>query len=300
MSEFGAVRDRDLFKKIKDEYNNKKSTYNFSKKLRDGAEFYAAFSDPDSEVWTMFDQLERKSIGKSIYSLNLFGVNQYNPLLLSCLSHSPGIFPEVIELVVMIAFRYSMIGAGGTGNIERAISDAALLLRKHPSSTIEDVFAKVSHLYPNDDQFVTDFSVKKVTQSGLARYILRTINDFLDDSGQIVNPDAYTVNLEHILPKKFREDDWEGFRLGGDIEIVDFIDRIGNMTLLKGALNTQISNKSFVEKKIKYLDHTPLQVARYVYNQDTWTHLNVDENQALLATTASRIWCLPYAKQQQV
>ncbi len=295
MAEFGVVRDKDLFKRIKEEYSDKKSVYALSRKLRDSAEYYSAFSDPDSEVWTMFDHADRAAISRNIQALNLFGVNQYYPLLLSSLANAPELFPEVIRLVVIVAFRYSIIGAGGTGNIEKAISDASIQLRKSPTSTIEEVFAKVSHLYPSDDQFESDFSGKRITQSALARYILRKTNDFLDDGAQIVNPDAYTVNLEHVLPKKFKEEGWEDFKCGEDIEIVDYIDRIGNMTLIRGALNTQSSNRSFAEKKIKYLEHEPLMVAQYIYAQDTWTYKDVNANQSALAATAKQIWRLPYA-----
>lgn len=295
LSESGVVRDKDLFKKIKENYNDKKSVYLLSKNLKNNAEYYASLSDADSELWSMFDPMPRSIISKNIRTLNLLGVNQYNPLLLSALSNAPDLFSDILNLVVTFAFRYSIIGAGGTGNIERAFSDAATHLRSKPNSTIEEIFGKVTQLYPKKEQFIADFSGKKIPQSAIARYILRAINDHSDQSGKIVNPDSYTVNLEHVLPKKFKEEDWEVFRDGEDIEIEDYIDRLGNMTLLKGALNIQSSNKSFAEKKSRYLDHEPLRVAEYVYAQETWTYRNVDENQRLMAELAAEIWDLPYS-----
>lgn len=292
LSEFGVVRDKDLFKKIREKYVDKSQAWKFSRKLRDSAESYSALHDPDSEVWTMFDPQARKSIAKNIQVLNLFGVNQYNPLLLSALSNSPDIFSDVLNIVVIFAFRYSIIGSGGTGNIERAFTEAALHLKANPGATAADVFAKVSHLYPTDEQFESDFGATSITQSSIARYILRTINDTLDEKGQIVDPDTYVVNLEHVLPKKFKEEEWESFKAGDDIEIAEYVDRLGNMTLLKVGLNSQSSNKSFAVKKTKYLEHSPLKVAEYVYSKSDWTYKNVEENQALLAKEASTIWRL--------
>ena len=194
------------------------------------------------------------------------------------------------------AFRYSIIRGAGTGNIERAFTDAALLLHKRgKDATIIDIWEKVAHLYPGDTEFESDFAEKQITQSALARYILRSINDHLDDSGAVADSDAFTVNLEHVLPKNFNENEWEDFKDGDDIEIVEYVDRIGNMTLLTVALNSRSSNKSFADKKRKYEEKPPLKISQYVYDQNRWTYRNVEENQRRLATIANRVWSVDYA-----
>lgn len=295
LSESGVVRDKELFKKIKSKFDDKKSVFNLSRNLRDSAEYYGALQDAESEIWTLFDPVDRRDIRKNIDTLSVFRVNQYNPLLLSSILSSPSSFPNVVDLVVKFAFRYSIIGNGGTGNIEKAFSNAAVKLRKHPDSSIEEIFAEVAHLYPTDEEFVREFSRKSVTQSAIARYILRTINDWLGDDSVIANPDSYVLNLEHVLPKKFRYDDWAKFSGDGEADLGDFVDRLGNMILLKVGLNSQSSNRSFAEKIALYRDHEPLPVSKYVYAQDEWTAAAIDEHQSQMAELARKIWALPYA-----
>ncbi len=296
LAESGVVRDKDLFKKIKSKYDDNRSVHKLSRNLRESAEYYAALHDPEAELWTMYDAIARREIARGIDSLATFRVNQYNPLLLSALQNAPDVFPKVLEMVVVFAFRYSIIGSGGTGNIEKAFSNAAVHLRKNPQSSIEDIFADVSHLYPHSEQFRSDFSEKSVTQSAIARYILRKINDHVEDGSKIVNPDSFVVNLEHILPKKYLEIHWAKFADGADVEPDEYVDRLGNMTLLKVGLNSQSSNKSFADKLAFYKAHEPLPIAKYVYGCEEWNYRTVDENQKGMAEIAEVVWRLPYAE----
>lgn len=243
----------------------------------------------------MFDSTDRRAIKKNLETLSIFRVNQYNPLLLSSLSNYADSFPEVVDLVVKFAFRYSIIGNGGTGNIEKAFSNAAVRVRKGDQPTIEEIFSDVSHLYPSDEEFLREFSRKSVTQSAIARYVLRTINDYLGDDSVIANPDSYVLNLEHVLPKKYRHDDWIDFVEDEDLEVNDYVDRLGNMILLKVSLNSQSSNRSFKDKLGLYRQHEPLPVSKFVYEQERWTAAAIEQNQTMLAEVACKIWSLPYA-----
>ncbi|MEH7223424.1 HNH endonuclease family protein, partial [Bacillus sp. JJ1566] len=59
------------------------------------------------------------------------------------------------------------------------------------------------------------------------------------------------VHVEHILPKK-PNSDWIVYLDQFEEEYEDFINRIGNLTLLSGTFNREASNKMFDIKKNNY------------------------------------------------
>jgi len=291
LSQYGIVRDKDLYKSIKDKYRDKSSILGLSKELRDEAEFYGAFNDPQGDIWTIFDAVKRRTIIRGLEDLKTFGVNQYYPLLLSTVIANPDMLPAIIGTTVNFAFRYSIIGAGGTGNIEKAVSDAAIYVRnKKSASTAVGAFEYLAHLYPTDDEFMQNFAEKKLSQANLARYALRKINDFRQDNGMIVDDDAFEVNLEHILPQGYDEKTWSGFADGEDLDYDEYVYRLGNMTLIKSEINRKASNLSFEKKKEEYLSIEPLRVSDYIIKQDSWNFRCVEENQQQLAKDAVKIW----------
>jgi hypothetical protein len=202
----------------------------------------------------------------------------------------PELLPDIIDIVVNFAFRYSIIGSGGTGNIEAAVSNAAVYVRNADHVQLSKVFSYLAPLYPSDADFKKSFAEKKITQAAIARYTLKKMNDFLYDNGAVVDDDAFEVNLEHILPQTFDADKWSDFTKGEDIEISDYVHRLGNMTLLKGTSNRRASNKTFSEKKAEYLSIEPLKISEFVIAQDQWTYEAVEQNQAMMADLASKIW----------
>ncbi|MCI8460130.1 MAG: HNH endonuclease, partial [Bacilli bacterium] len=85
----------------------------------------------------------------------------------------------------------------------------------------------------------------------------------------------YVYSLEHIMPRKWKENwfndignglkDVNGNQLDvpQSIEYRDnHIDMLGNMTLLKGRLNSSISNKDFPTKMVKIKEFASLKITK--------------------------------------
>ncbi len=289
LSKFGVVRDKELYSRIKEKYTTKSNVVSFSRELRDSSDIYSALADPQSSLWTMFDGNQRSKILPLLEDLNLFGVNQYNPLLLATLESNPTIFLSILRMVVAFAFRYSIIAGSGTGNIERNFTEAAVFVRNNTSCSAADVFAKIDHLYPDDNEFFESFKDKSITQSAIARYILRKINDKLEEnSGLVVNKDGFAMSLEHILPQKFTDESWGQF--SDESDTADYVYRIGNMTLLTSTINRKAANKSFSEKVELYSDSELLRISEELASATKWQKLEVENRQARLAKVAKQIW----------
>lgn len=68
------------------------------------------------------------------------------------------------------------------------------------------------------------------------------------------------------------------------------VNTLGNLTLLSESLNRSAGNKSFPEKREKFLEHTGLFLTKWFSTRDCWTEADIRERGEHLATLAIRIW----------
>lgn len=96
------------------------------------------------------------------------------------------------------------------------------------------------------------------------------------------------VDLEHILPQK--PDDYWLRRLGND-EPIEWIHRLGNLTVIDKGLNRGIQNKSFIHKKKKY-QISEIKITRDLVRSKDWGPSSIDKRQRKFAKLAPNIWKL--------
>ncbi|WP_236852440.1 HNH endonuclease family protein [Celeribacter marinus] len=65
---------------------------------------------------------------------------------------------------------------------------------------------------------------------------------------------------------------------------------LGNLTLLTGGLNISSGNKSFVEKKAKFAEHTGLFLNKWFSSKSQWTEEEIRERGERLADLAVARW----------
>jgi hypothetical protein len=156
------------------------------------------------------------------------------------------------------------------------------MLRRHiceyRTSELDDIFSKLADVqrtdvikwlkdnlkehFPSDDEFrekIFKHSFKREEER--AKYILEQFEyDLIGDQGEYVLNSGNELHLEHIIPqtidtkKSFKEyGDWIGY-LGKDAlsKHGQYVDRIGNYTLLGQKLNIKASNNPFRAKKKEY------------------------------------------------
>lgn len=294
LSTESVIRDKDLYRALCEKHDTLQKVRTLSKSLKDSAEFYGSLNDIDNDLWSAFDAQPRRRIRRNIEQLNLFRATQHYPLLIVALDVSTPIFPELLEMVVNFTFRYTVIGRESANRLEAAFSKAATYLRNNADAGIADVFEHLREIFPNDDSFVSDFSAFKVRGGPLARYILRSINDHLaGDTGFRTEDDPDKVNLEHILPKSIPED-WRAFFPEEQNPPDEYVDRLGNLTLLRTRLNANARNKPFADKKAFELQAEPYEITKNVLEQDAWGPEQINNRQIQLASVAKDIWRVDY------
>lgn len=290
LSTKGIIRDKELYNEITNSFKGPTPVRDFAAKLRDAAHFYGSFDEAESTWWDDFEAPDRRLIRKAIEELNLFRFTQCYPLLLAIMETEPSLFPRVLRMIVNFSFRYIVIGNRSSNDLEKPFSDAAISVRGKTATNIPDIFSFLAPLYPADADFKSYFAKKAIKESRLARYVLAGVSDHQSRSKGmkvIDNPDD--VNVEHILPQKFKEQHGWLATFANEEEAAECVNRIGNLTLLLSALNRKLQNDLFAKKVVEY-GKNPLEITKDVLGVTNWDAAAIDKRQVEMAEVAAQVW----------
>lgn len=283
-SRYNLVRKQNLFKSVRNTIRNTEEAFNLLDELEKNAQLYAAFSQPEDEIWQSEGQ---KS---SIHQLKLFNVKQCFPLLLAAYTQfKQDEFERLLRCCVVISFRYNIIGGLNPNRLEEEYSAAAREISDKKLTTATTVFAKLKTVYVSDEEFASTFSAKTFTAKTrgdkLIRYILFAIENQI--SGKKYDSQDKRITVEHILPENPKQG-WESFFTTE--EQAQYVYRLGNLTLLEESKNSkECANKQYSEKLAIYkTSGYKLTNADSIY--DEWTPTKVTERQRKLAKYATGIW----------
>ncbi|MEN6536538.1 MAG: DUF262 domain-containing protein [Bryobacteraceae bacterium] len=290
LSRYGVVRERDLYKEMKQKFASQSAILKLMGDLRDAADKYAAVLNVDHSTWKEYGT----SVRRDLESLQLFGLSQFRPLLIAGLeSLEPDQLAKLLRVVVVVSMRYSIIGSLGTGNIEKAYSDAAIRVRERKADTAAKVFALLKNIYPDEDRFEADFSLAEISKPKLARYILACIGNHVQGNKAVaILDDEKQVNLEHVMPKT-RTSDWVKAAVDED-EYLDYVNRLGNLTLIEYDKNKVASSASFEKKKDQAYKCSGIKMTADLRQFNQWTVAEIEKRQQELAKIALKVWNLPY------
>ncbi|MBM4312940.1 MAG: DUF262 domain-containing protein [Deltaproteobacteria bacterium] len=290
LSEYGLVRERDLYRALRENVKGIPAARQFIDKLRKRADLYAALSNPEHTYWTDAPS----DVRDYLEPLSLFKVAQYRPVLFSAMEvANVELVTKILRLLLVVSYRYTVISQLGTGNLESIYTECALAIRSGKAKGIKDVFTSLRSAYVDDHRFTADFTVRQFTNSGIARYTLAQINDHLEsDPERHVAERSGRVTLEHILPKNPGKA-WGSVSAKGN-DITEFLDRIGNLTLLEKGKNRGLGNAGFKEKKEKGYAMSGLAINKYLHDKDTWTSESIVARSQILAKLAKDVWRADY------
>jgi hypothetical protein len=282
MSRNGKIRERELYGHLKRSINTVQDTLNYVKGLQQAAEVYAAIRNPTSQLW----QNRGERIPTHLKEINIFGITQCYPLILSCqATRTTAEFATIARWIVNLSLRYSIIGEKGPGNLKTLYAKASVLARQSPFR-LSDVKSTFKELWPDDEEFRLAFSTKTMTKEPLVKYILSSVDKRRSGSDE-VTPDDAVLTIEHVLPKK--PDRWpDRLRFGLHKE---YLHRWGNLTLLTSPMNEECSNAPFDEKRDVYC-LSRLEISKELANYEKWDEKAIERRQMDLAEVAVEVWTL--------
>lgn len=283
ISRWSLVRQSELFKTIRQKVTDRAEAFSLLHDMETDMDTYLALTQPDASQW----RPEWKEFARN---LRMFSVRQPIPLLLA--AHRTLVerdFEVLLRAVVMISFRYNVIGNLQTSDQERTYHALASRISKGETGSIGSILLALRAVYPSDDRFRAAFaakaiSVKQSRNRRVARYILAKLES--QASGSSVDFESGAVSLEHICPTNPSEG-WEQFT---DEDVESLTSRIGNMLLLETNRNRDIGNSPYSIKRQSYVESTYLVPRELAENCEHWTPDRIEARQQEMAKTATAIW----------
>ena len=283
------VRQKQLFKTIKQDIRSLEHVYELLDKLEQNAVWFDALGDSASEFW-----LDYQYAKEQVRVLNLFNVSQYTPFVLAAKDHftNPTELVEVLKYCAVVSVRFNGVSHRSTHILEETYNRIALDIRTGTAKTLKHVRQGLGAIYIPDDEFEADFSTLKLrnrgSQNKKLRFFLAKIEKQL--SGADIHDETMSATIEHILPEKPAENSWEQFTAEAHDRSYQ---RLGNYSLLERNLNTSLAaNSSFSEKQAVYAQ-SQYRTSQELIGFHDWTEETIAKRQHDLAKVAKSIWSLP-------
>ncbi len=282
ISKYKLIRQEYLFRAVKESVTSSPEVIRLLDSLEDNALLYNALSSYADSFWE-----GHKEIKKRVNELTLFKEKQAFPLLIAAYNNlDREDFANVLRLVSIITFRYTVIGKLQTNLKEDVYNKAAIAISREESVTIKRIAELLKPLYPTDIDFKNSFSTKSIStkrQKRLIRYILYATENHLGHANYDFEENPGTI--EHILPENGNENYAEDFPTAIHDSVVY---RLGNYTLLEDSKNRACEALPFAEKKEIY-QNSQYELSKQI-TSDRWTPNTLDRRQERLADHASSIW----------
>ena len=167
-----------------------------------------------------------------------------------------------------------------------------------------------------------DFAFQELTQSKVQqyrmRYILAKFTQHIEQRAwnnaahnSLEQFYASTVDIEHILPQTPKDAVMVSFDKPDEYD--EYVEKLGNLTLLEKTINTSVSNDLYMNKKAGYrqsnflLTRSIVEIPQVGNNTqlnravkdllqfDDWSSESIDSRQEMLVRLASEVWGMPSA-----
>lgn len=288
LSEYQFVRERDLYRSLRDKVKTKTLARQFVEKMRRAADLYASLLNADAPYWTEAPEDARERLKE----LRLFRAVQFRPLALAIMEEGSGDqVAQMLRLLSVLTFRYTIVSGYNASQLERIYSDAAMAVRKSKKTNVKAIFDLVKDVYVDDRRFTENFSQATFGKAELARYVLVKLNDAMEKDGALGAKEK-AISLEHIMPRNPGKGWANAVAPGTDPD--DWVGVIGNLTLLEKPVNRGLANKDFLAKKREGYIPSKLALNAAVAKKDQWTWKEIEERSQALAEVARDVWRLDY------
>ena len=285
-------RKIDLFKKIRKSLKDARGANNYLDSLVENAPVYAALRNSSHDFWKQHKKgaYNDRKLEIRLQMLNLFNISTpHGALLMAFHKLKPKDFIRLLFYVEVLSVRYSVICGKNPSPLERVYAKVAKFLREASTPSLNKVVRILKEITPPDKEFRIKFE-EKIFKTGTddkqARYFLCRIESFLAET-----PFSFDdSSLEHILPKNPSKEWIRVFQ--NEEKAKDWMERLGNMTLLSVSQNQLAEGKNFIAKK-KFFQKSPFKVTQQCLQYEEWNEKTIYERQKWLGKLAKSIWRLP-------
>mgnify|MGYP001773325779 CR=1 FL=1 len=283
----------DVYSKLKDE--KAENLFVFVKSLNSSATVYKKILECS---------LSSNRLNKKLTELHLVEVAPSFTLLLKVIPYlengeiSEQDVLDIMEMIETFHIRWG-ICEQVTSKLEQIYNEICLELQsKTPAEfkeTIKQILSQEIKSSVPDEVFKRSFISRSFKASERrTKYILWKLSKPTGETSLNIKE----VQTEHIMPQKL-SDEWINYLVQRTLKSEDEINalhrenvnRIGNLTIIKGEFNISFSNRLFEAKKEEY-GRSEFQITRNLTSYNEWTFEEIENRTKELAEEALKIWQL--------
>lgn len=259
------IAEKRIYREVASEIRDTKSAFAYISSLKESSKIYKIIKNCEVE-----DKEEKEYLKIFSYFPK---VRQHYMILISLFKNKEDYsVKKILKCLLNIAIRYNYIAQGQANRQETIYNKIACQICEKKYSSTDDIIRalKSSDLDIVSEEFISKFVRKDFNNEALDRYILAQIELFGNDHDSI---DYENETIEHISDKKNKQ---------------EYLNKIGNLTLLTKTDNNDISNFSYDQKKEFYGKHS-----RKIVNMikaSVWNEAEVNKRSNELAEIADKIF----------
>lgn len=307
LSKYSFTSERSLYRHVK---NGATDFAEFLNELVSASEWYNLLLVGTKEDWTGHTLRGEKDVFRALRGIRAMRVNQCHVLFLCLVRNAAKIdmdFSSYFTRVENFTFQYSAIGKLQANKVEKIYSRKAIeidravttgssskQILRNVTRSLDTLVNDLRGLLPGPEVFRERFSEIGYRSSEQTRvflkYLLSTLNRF-STTGEL-EVDFDVVNIEHILPQN--PDEAWGLKKG---EIKDYVNLLGNLTLVHEVINSKAGNKT-AKAKASELEKSEIGITKDVVRLlesrgYVWDEVGIKERQENLSRIAyEKVWIL--------
>lgn len=287
-------------KKLYEEFSNKVAKeftsdkfYDFVQKLNESATLYRKFFEPN---------FESEKINKKLNDLNLIEVTPSFTLLLKVMPYfenkniPDSEMLKILEMIETFHVRWGICDQA-TSKLDSIYHKICMELKgKIPSECVKVIKQELCQEIKrnvDDETFKKSFRSRSFNPAEKrTKYILWKLSQPTGET--LLN--IGEIQTEHIMPQKLSES-WISYlkNITGKIEEEikslhkEYLNKIGNLAIIKSNWNARMSNRIFDEKKKDY-SNSEFSITKKLSEYEKWTFDEIDQRTEEMANLALQIW----------
>ena len=217
-------------------------------------------------------------------SLKAMGVNKCFPLLLDVKNKfSTKEFVNFTQAIDSLTFRHSILRKDPK-ELEKFYYDISDFVTKQEHYNEAFNMVKAHQNFKEEDKFKDEFIIASPKIS-ISKMILDRIIRKYSESIDWSNKDTH---IEHIMPQK-PDGEWLVLSDSDSDKYKDYLNRIGNLTVLQDKKNIKARNKDFGIKK-EYYKQSRISITKSLTTYSSWDFDQIEKRQEHLYDLAKDIW----------